>query len=137
MIAELRAIQSRINALGISAHIGQVPAGTSMPYASLTSPGHDSPADTPIGGRDATIAADVRVLVTHTNESNVYVALDKIRDELTPDFGPSPLSVTGRFAFVEWLRAEFVSTDRDVTYGATNRHPGYGVETYHVTSQPS
>lgn len=136
MIQELRALQARINALGINAHIGQVPAGTPMPYASLSAPGHDVPDDeahAPSGDR----AADVRVLVTHTSESNVYVALDKIRADLAPDDMPSRLSVAGRHAVVDFVRSEFVATDRDVTYGTTNRHPGFGVDTYRVTSQPT
>jgi len=134
MIAELRALRDRITALGIDAHIGQVPANTPLPYASLSAPGHDTPDDeahAPTGER----AADVRVLVTHTTESNVYVALDKIRADLSPDDLPSRLTVPGRFAVVDFVRSEFVATDRDVTYGATNRHPGYGVDTYRVTSQ--
>lgn len=137
MIAELRAMQARISALGISAHIGQVPDGTPMPYASLSAPGHDIADDHPLAGPAREVAGDVRVLVTHTSESNVYVALDKVRDELTPDLAPTRLEVPGRYATVEWVRAEFVGTDRDVTYGATNKHPGFGVETYHVVSQPT
>lgn len=137
MLAELRTLQSRINALGINAHIGQVPQGTPMPYASLSAPGHDVSDERPLAGPAREVAGDVRVLVTHTTESNVYVALDKIRAALTPDLGPTRLDVPGRYATVEWVRAEFVSTDRDVTYGATNRHPGFGVETYHVDSHPA
>lgn len=136
MISELRALQTRITALGVSAHIGQVPANTPMPYASLSAPGHDVQTDeahAPSGDR----AADLRVLVTHTNESNVYLALDKIRADLSPGDLPSRLEVTGRHAVVDFVRSEFVSTDRDVTYGTTNRHPGFGVDTYHVTSQPA
>ena len=135
MIAELDALKARITALGISAHIGQVPSSAPMPYASLSAPGHDSP-EPSVGGRDASVSADVRVLVTHTSEANVYRALDKIRDDLTPDLGPAPLAVAGRYATVDFVRSEFVGTDRDVTYGDSNRHPGYGVDTYHVDSQP-
>ena len=135
MIAHLTALKARIDALGIKAHIGQVPDGTPMPYASLSSPGYDTD-DVALGGRDASISADVRVLVTHTTETNVYAALDMIRDDLWPDETASRLSVAGRFATVDFVRSEFVATDRDVTYGATNRHPGYGVDTYHVDSQP-
>lgn len=136
MIEELRALRDRINALGISAHIGQVPSGVTMPYASISAPGfdHDDPSLVgPCGER----AADVRVLVSHTTESNVYVALDKVRADLWPNEAPSRLDVLGRYATVDFVRSEFVMTDRDVTYGATNRHPGYGVDTYRVDSQPA
>lgn len=130
-------MQARIKGLGIDAHIGQVPQGTQMPYASLSAPGHDISEDQPLAGPGREVAGDVRVLVTHTTETNVYVALDKIRDELTPDLGPTRLDMPGRYATVEWVRAEFVATDRDVTYGQTSRHPGFGVDTYHVDSHPA
>lgn len=136
MLAELQAIKARIDARGISAHIGQVPPGTPMPYASLSAPGHGLTDDQPIGGPSHEVVGDVRVMVTHTTETNVYLALEKVREELTPDLGPTPLVVAGRHATVEWGRSEFVSTDRDVTYGETKRHPGFGVDTYHVDSQP-
>ena len=108
-----------------------------MPFASLSGPGWDSGDDLAICGPGAELVADVRVLVTHTTESNVYVALDKLREELTPNLDPTRLVVPGRYAVVEFLRSEFVMTDRDVTYGETNRHPGYGVDTYRITSHPA
>ena len=137
MKAHLDALKARITLVGITPHIGQVPRGTTMPFASLSGPGWDSGDDLAICGPGAELVADVRVLVTHTTESNVYVALDKLREELTPNLDPTRLVVPGRYAVVEFLRSEFVMTDRDVTYGETNRHPGYGVDTYRITSHPA
>lgn len=136
MIDELQAMRERIRALGINAHIGQVPAGTQMPYASLSAPGTDLDAPA-LAGPCGRRSADVRVMVTHTTESNVYRALDKIRDDLWPDEHPSHLLVPGRYVTADFVRSEFVTTDRDLTFGDSNRHPGYGVDTYHVDSQPT
>src|SRR5699024_10728129 len=97
--------------LGFSAHIGQVPAGAKMPYASLSAPGFDSE-DPSVAGPFGNRSSDVRVLVTHTNESNVYLALDKIRADLWPEESPSRLEVAGRYATVDFVRSEFVATDR-------------------------
>ena len=137
MIAELDALKARISALGISAHVGQVPSTTPMPYASLSAPGHDVPEDAPAATATLDVAGDVRVLVTDTTESNVHVRLRMIRADLSPTGVPAPLTVPGRMATVQWVRSEFVSTDRDVTVPGTNKHPGFGVDTYRVVSQPA
>lgn len=142
MIAELRAFRDAITATGVPAHIGQVPGATDSkvptpPFASLSAPGFDLPDDEVLHEDGATESADVRVGVTETTESNVYVTLAAIRQAVAPGLGPSPLPVAGRHVTVQWVRSEFVSTDRDVTYAATNRHPGFGVDTYRVTSQPT
>lgn len=136
MIAELRALKAAVKAAGVGAHIGQVPSDARLPYVSLSAPPYDSPETEPVGGRDADdLSAVVRVLLTHTTEHNVYVALSALRNTLTPGLEPTPLPVDGRHAVIEFVRSEFVQTDRDITYGNTNRHPGYGVDSYRITSQ--
>lgn len=137
MIHHLRALRDAVTAAGVPCHIGQVPTNTPLPYASLSGPGWDTPEDVPVCGPGDDLAADVRLLVTDTTESNVYVSLSQLRRALTPNLSPAPLAVPGRVARIEWVRSEFVATDRDVTYGSTNRHPGYGVDTYRITSQPA
>lgn len=136
MIDHLEALRDRIGTLpGVSAFIGQVPNNTPFPYVSLSAPGHDSPGDAPVCGPGGWLSADVRVMVTDDIESNTYRTLAAIRDLLAPGLRPTPLTVPGRHVEVTWVRSEFVTTDRSVTYGATNRHPGYGVDTYHIDSQ--
>ena len=136
MIAHLQALRDRIRTLrGVSAFVGQVPDGTRFPYVSLAA-GYDPGDELPVCGPGGALSADVRVMVTDDIESNTYRTLAAIRDLLTPGLSPTRLDVPGRFVEVTWVRSEFVTTDRSVTYGASNRHPGYGVDTYHIDSQP-
>lgn len=142
MIAELRALRDKITAAGVPAHIGQVPGSTDSkvptpPFASLRAPGFDLHDDETLTEDGSVASFDVRVGVTETTDSNVYVSLAAVRAAVAPGLGPVPLDVPGRHAAVQWVRSEFVTTDRDVTYGATNRHPGFGVDTYRITSQPT
>ena len=137
MIAELRALQAAVSAAGVSCHIGQVPPATPMPYASLSAPGHGVPDDEPAATETEDVAADVRLLVTDTTESNVHARLAVLRRTLAPGGVPAPLSVPGRHVTLQWVRSEFVGTDRDVTVPGTSKHPGFGVDTYRVASQPA
>lgn len=137
MIAHLIALRDKINTLpGVTAFIGQVPNNTPFPFVSLSAPGHDVSEWAPICGPGDELSADVRVMVTDDIESNTYRTLDAVRDLLTPGLRPARLAVAGRHVELTWVRAEFVTTDRSVTYGPSNRHPGYGVESYHIDSQP-
>lgn len=137
MLAHLRALRSAVEGVGgARAFIGQVPDGTPFPYVSLSAPGHDVD-DPALAGACGVLSADVRVMVVDTTESNVYLTLQMVRDRLAPGLVPSRLPVAGRHVELVWVRSEFVATDRSVTYGATNRHPGFGVDTYRIESQPA
>ena len=137
MIAELEALRGAVTAAGVQCFIGQVPSTTPMPYASLSAPSWGESRDPALVRSADEPWVDVRVKVTDTSEVNVHTRLAHLRAALTPGLAPTRLAVEGRYVTVEWVRGEFVSTDRDVTTPGTNKHPGFGVDTYRVVSQPA
>lgn len=138
MIHELRAVVARVNALGIPCHIGQVPTGTPVPYASVTGPAHDVGDDLPLGGPHGTIDTDrVRVKVVDSTDSNTISTLGQIRADLSPNEHASALAVAGRSAVIVWVRSEGEPyVDRDSTL-PSKVHPVLGVDTYRLVSQPT
>lgn len=137
MIEHLRVLRDRITALGIPAHIGDVPPAVDFPYASITAPGWGAPDDMPLSATSAGFDVPVRVLVADTTESNVYVRLAAIRGDLSPDLGWTRVDVPGRSAWVRYARSEGVVTDRSAAQVAANRYPGVGTDTYDLSSQPT
>lgn len=139
MIAELRALRERVAALGIDAHIGQVPTGTAAPFASVSAPPHATASPTVAGGPFGVIDSDqVRVRVTDQTASNVSIRLGIIRNALCPGEQVGTLTVDGRAVSIVWVRSEGAPIiDRDVTLPTTNTHPATGVDTYRIVSQPT
>lgn len=137
MIAEIEAFRDAVTTAGVPCFIGQVPSTTPMPYASLSAPSWGETDDPTVCRAGDEAAVDVRLLVTDTTESNAHTRLGLLRATLTPGLSPTRLAVAGRYVTVEWVRSEFVGTDRDVTVPGTNKHPGFGVDTYRVVSQPA
>ncbi len=135
-MSELDALRDRVAALaGCPCHVGQVPSTVAPPYASVSSPAWGDPDDLPLNGPDATLDVPVLLTLTDTTEGNVHTRLRRVRDGLV---APAPLVVEGRHVVAVWERSEGnARTDRDITYGSTNRHPVVGNATIRVVSQPS
>lgn len=136
MIDHLRAIRDLLRANGFSAHVGHVPADSPYPTASIQAPGWGAPDEPPLCGPAGIIESDFRVVVGDTTDSNAHVRLQQVRDILSPGGLDARLSVPGRYATTTWVRSEFVGSDPSLTLDATNRHPGIGVDTYRLDSQP-
>lgn len=137
MKAHLDALAARVVALQYPAHIVWATGALTYPYAVLSSPAWDSPAELPLCGFDTRVSFDVRVKVVAGTPQGVYVALERIRDDLSPGGRSSALAVLGRFAHVKFVRSEFVDVDESTTLTGTDHHPAFGVDTYRVDSQPA
>ena len=134
-MSELDALRERIATLaGCPCHIGQVTTPT-PPYATISAPPWGDPDDLSLNGPDATLDVDVLLTLTDTTEGNVHTRLRRVRDGLV---APTRLVVAGRVVVAVWVRAEGRAVvDRDITLGATNRHPVVGNATIRLVSQPA
>lgn len=137
MIAEWTALRDHLRASGFPrTYIGQVPADADYPTVSLQVPGHGLP-DEPTLSPCVVAEADFRVVVGDFTDSNVVLALGRIRDVLSPRGMEARIPTPGRHVTTRYVRSEFVGTDPSLSLDATNRHPGVGVDTYRIDSQPA
>lgn len=136
MIAELTAVDARIEALSYATHIGYTDSkAQALPYVVLGAPGWDATAEVPLCGSSDVLDAEIRVKVVSGEATGVMKALKIIRDDLSPALASSVLEVPGRVARIKYVRSEFVAPDTSVTL-TNGSHPTQGVETYRITSQP-
>lgn len=106
-------------------------------YFVVSATGADLSDEDNVATQRDTFDALVRVKAVTGTPEGVYTLLDLARDELSPDFASSSLTVAGRKAEIRFVRSEFVDVDQDVTITGTDRHPAVGVDTYRIVSQPA
>lgn len=136
IVAELRALEAAIEAAAlIPTSIGQVPDKTKPPYVALS--GQWDPSRVALLPNGEDIDGRVTLTVTHTNEVNVHLAVQRIADAVNPDLHPTRLDVPGRYAVVVWHGMEgSVMPITQITYSETNTHPAFAKISLDIDSQP-
>lgn len=138
MLEHLKAIRTRLVGLN-AAYRGFVvtaDSNTAPPYWIIEAPGLDIGEDVSIDAEQAGIDSDFRVKAVAGTSDGVFNMLDEARAILSPNLAPAPLTVAGRRAETRWVRSEFVDVDDSITL-TNGRHPAFGVDTYHLSSEPA
>jgi len=107
-----------------------------VPYFVLAGPSWGSPDEAPVCGRDEALDAEFRLTAVAGSPEGAAIILGAARAILSPAGAWTPLAYVGRSVSVRFVRSEFVGIDPDLTIPATNRHPGVGVDTYRLVSEP-
>ena len=138
MLAHLKAIRDRLVALNPAyrGYIVSADSNTAPPYFIVSAPGWDAGEDVSIDSDSRGLDTDVRVMAVAGTTDGVFIMLDAARAALSPLLAPKPLAVTGRKAETQWTRSEFVDIDDSITL-TTGKHPAFGVDTYHLSSEPA
>lgn len=135
MINHLRALKAATEPLW-STYLVQAPSTAPGEYLIWSSRSVGDGGELPICADTANIDTTVRLLARGRASESALIMLDRVHDTLAPGLLPAPLIVAGRVAAIRWVRSEFVDVDRDVPVTGTNQYPTYGVDTYHLISQP-
>lgn len=135
MIAHLGAVRDSLAGLLYSTHLVDAPTVTAQ-YVVLSGPGWGKPDEMPVCGASQSMETDFRVTAVTGTAEGVGIMLQRHRDLLSPSLGEVRIPMQGRLVTVRFVRPEVIAVDRDNTVVNTNRHPCYGVETYHLTSEP-
>ncbi len=69
--------------------------------------------------------------------AGVEVMLRRVRGLLSPGRSWVRLTVPDRSAETKFARSEFIGVDDSTTITGTDRHPGVGVDSYRLISEPS
>lgn len=144
MREHLRALADVLEPLGYPVHLfyahplgddaGEVPL---VPYLVLRS-GWGRPDDMPVCGETEDLDTTVLVTAAATTAEGAGVVLGRVRALLSPSMQRTTIPMLERAASVRWLRSEIEPTvDRDVRLPNSNRHPGFGVDSYHLHSVPN
>jgi hypothetical protein len=107
-----------------------------MPYFVLAGPGWGSPEEAPVCGIDDALDAEFRLTAVAPNPESAGILLGRARAVLSPGSAWTVVPYEGRRVEVKFIRSEVLGVDPDVIIPATNRHPGYGVDTYWLVSEP-
>lgn len=107
-----------------------------VPYYVLSGPSWGTPDEAPVCGVDEALDAEFRLTGVAGTAEGAGIILKAAMELLSPNGAETPLVVPGRTATVQWVRSEFIGVDRDLTVPQTNRHPGVGVDTYRLVSEP-
>ena len=145
MRVHLRALAAALEPLGYPVHLLHAnPASTTdgtdvvppVPYLVLRGAWR-SPEEMPVCERTDSLDTPVYITGTASTAEGALVVLDRVRRHLSPHLAPTVLAVTGRTAQVRWVRNEVEpQVDRDLRLPNSNRHPGFGVDSYRLTSEP-
>lgn len=107
-----------------------------MPYFVLAGPTWGTPEEAPVCGVDEALDAEFRLTAVAANPESAAILLGRARRLLSPGTAWTRIPYVGRRVQVKFVRSEVLDVDRDVTIPATNRHPGYGVDSYRLVSEP-
>ena len=135
MIEHLKALQASLAPLEYPTHLLWA-AEVSGQYLVLGSPAWSRPSDLPLCGASDDLDTDVRITAVTGTPEGVLTMLRRVRELWSPHLRPSRVPMAGRDARIRFERSEFVTVDQDLTIPNTNRHPGVGVDTYRLVSQP-
>ena len=87
-------------------------------------------------GTDRSLDTEVRVTAVAGTPDGVEVMLRRVRGLLGPDDSWAALTVAGRAAQTRFERGEYIGVDDSTTITNTDRHPGVGVDSYRLVSEP-
>lgn len=137
MRAHLSAIRDMLAGLGYTTDLFAADKLLAQ-FLILEAPGVGGDFDAELGG--GSWAADIRAKAVAGTPEGAAIMLDRVRAILAPgapDFeGASHPIVAGRSVSVAFVRSEWVGIDPTETNPTTNRHPGIGVDTYRLVSEP-
>ncbi|GAA1992902.1 hypothetical protein GCM10009718_33280 [Isoptericola halotolerans] len=139
MLAHLQALEASLATLGRPVHRIYAPddALADLPYLVLEAPGWGGVLDMPVCGTSHSLHTTFRVKAVGANPDSVLLTLRRVRALWSPAHEWTTVPMPGRLLQVHYERSEAVFVDRDVTMPASNTHPGVGVETYSLDSQPA
>ena len=135
MITHLEAIQATLSTSGWQVFLIDATGVTKWPYI-LLAPGYASPGEVPLASAQVALEGDIRVTIAGTTPESVLGLRAAVLDVLSPQGLPTVFTIPDRHATLQWLRHEMTEVDRDVTVPATDTHPIYTVDTFHLISQP-
>ena len=115
----------------LTVYLWAPPPGWRLPYLCVEAPSWGADPTPCMCGSQHTMATDIRIRAAAGTPDGVHTILAAARHAL-----PGPLTVPGRLAELNFARSEYIGVDTDATIPDTNRHPAYGVDTYHLTSIP-
>lgn len=125
----------------VSTHVGYAYGETTseippVPYFVLAGPSWGLPEEAPVCGVDEALDAEFRLTAVAANPEAAGILLGRARAVLSPNGEWARIPYEGRRVEVKFVRSEVIGVDRDVTIPKSNRHPGYGVDTYRLVSEP-
>lgn len=135
MRAHLDALKARLAPLGYTTHLWTAPT-VSGQYLILSSRSWDAGREPGVCGTDRSLDTEVRVTAVAGTPDGVEVMLRRVRGLLGPDDSWAALSVAGRAAQTRFERGEYIGVDDSTTITNTDRHPGVGVDSYRLVSEP-
>lgn len=134
MRAHLDAIKDALAPLGYKVHLWAAPS-IDPQYLVLSSRSWQAGDEPGLCGVDRALDTEVRVTAVAGTPAGVEVMLRRVRGLLGEDW--SALAVAGRVAQVRFERSEFIGVDDSVKITGTDRHPGVGVDSYRLVSEPA
>lgn len=135
MRAHLDAISTKLAPLGYVTHLFAAPEVTSQ-YLVLSSAAWGDALEDGLCATSGDLDTEVRVHAVAGTPAGVEVMLRRVRGVLSPARDWTAVTVAGRSAQVRFERSEFITVDIDVTITNTDRHPGVGVDSYRLVSEP-
>lgn len=147
MLAHLQALEASLAPLNYPTHriYAADDALATLPYLVLEAASWGGAIDMPVCGESDSLHTTFRVKAVGANPDAVLIALGRVRALWSPRREWTQVPMAGRVLQVSYRRSEGTSgadfagvyVDRDVTLPGSNSHPGVGVDTYSLDSQPA
>lgn len=134
IVEHLEAVSEQIAPLDWARHIGAAPPSTLPPFVVITAPTWGDELEASLNPGDP-FAVDVRITCSAATPEGALMMSEQVRATIAPARADAPLAVAGRHVRIRWERSEWVGYDNSVTLPEPNRHPGFAVDTYRITSQ--
>lgn len=136
MRAHLDALRGRLAPLEYVTHLWTAPM-VSGQYLILSSRSWAAGSEPGVCGKDRSLDTEIRVTAVAGTPEGVEVMLRRVRGLLGPDDSWASLAVAGRVAQTRFVRGEYIGVDDSTTITNTDRHPGVGVDSYRLISEPA
>ena len=136
MRAHLDALKAALSPLGYATHLWAAPDVTPQ-YLILSSRSWESSREASVCGTDLSLDTEVRVTAVAGTPEGVEVMLRRVRGLLGPDEEWVRVPLADRHAQTHFARGEFIGVDDSVKITGTDRHPGVGVDSYRLVSEPA
>lgn len=145
MRSHLRALAAHLEQLGYPVHLYRASGSIAedgvevvppVPYLVLGG-AWDPGAELPVCGSTDTLDTEVRLTAAATTAEGAGVVLDRARTLLSPRANWTAFPMGDRVAQVKRARNEIPpGVDMDLRLPGSNRHPGFGVDSYRLHSIP-
>lgn len=129
------ALKTLLAPLGYPTYMVFAPGGD-LQYLVLSTPAWDTP-DAHYLGVNSAFDTTLRVKAVAGNPEAVASMLTRVRGVLSPGLSDVAVPVPSRNVRVRYARSEFIDVDLDTVIQGTNKHPAFGVDSYHLFSEPS